>query len=374
MRGTIHQRGVRSLVRNTLKRLARKVTEHTAETGEHYLVRDAGEWEATGRAAAGGGVVTAFTALLKHAIGALPLAPGIAGLAYSLNYAASFVTMQFAHFTLASKQPAMTGAALADALGHRQDLDEQVELVAGITRAQVAATIGNVFATMPAAVGLVALGWLIAGVSLESRETAQATIDGLHPLRSLTLPYAVFTGVLLWLSSLVAGWAANWSAYRGLPEALARHRHLIATVGPARAAAMGDFVRRHLSGVAGYLALGVLLGFVPVLLSFAGLPLEVRHVTLQAASLALAAASLYADGALAWGALGWGAAGILVIAVCNIGVSFALALRTAMRARDLGRRERARLWAALRHAFRLAPTRFLWRPSAQATARTETRA
>jgi site-specific recombinase len=58
----------------------------------------------------------------------------------------------------------------------------------------------------------------------------------------------------------------------------------------------------------------------------------------------------------------WGAAGILVIAVCNIGVSFALALGTAMRARDLGRTERARLWAAIRHAFRASPRRFLWRP------------
>lgn len=120
----------------------------------------------------------------------------------------------------------------------------------------------------------------------------------------------------------------------------------------------------HLSGVVGYLVLGLLLGFVPVLLDkFVGIPIEVRHVTLQAASLALAAGSLYGTAAFHWGDVAWGGAGILAIAACNLGVSFALALRTAMRARDLGRPERARLWAAIRTAFAAHPRRFLWRPA-----------
>jgi site-specific recombinase len=366
IRGSIRQRGVRSLTRTTLKRLARKVTEHTAETGEHYVARDAAEWDATGRAAAGGGVVTAFTALVKYAIGAVPLAPGIAGLAYALNYSVSFVTMQLSGFTLASKQPAMTGAALAEALGDRQALAAQVELVAGIARSQVAATIGNVFATVPVAALLVVLWTLGAGTPLMDTAKASATVLELHPLRSLTLVYAVITGVLLWLASLAAGWAANWSAYRGLPEALASHPRLTAAIGPIRAEALGTFTSKHLSGIVGYVVLGFLLGFLPVLLTFGGLPIEVRHVTLQSASLGLAAASLYAQGLLSWREAAWGTGGILVTAVCNIGISFALAMRTAMRARDLGHAERSRLWAALRQAFRREPRRFLWRPAGRA--------
>jgi site-specific recombinase len=54
--------------------------------------------------------------------------------------------------------------------------------------------------------------------------------------------------------------------------------------------------------------------------------------------------------------------GIILIGTLNFSVSFALALRTAMRARDLGERERKRLWAALRAAFRKSPRRFLSRP------------
>jgi len=363
IRGAVRQRGVRSLARSSLKRLARKVTEHTAETGEHYQVRDAGEWEAAARSAAGGGVVTAFTALGKYVIGGLPLAPAIAGLAYSANYSASFIAMQLTHLTLASKQPAMTGAALAAAFEQRADFEAEVELVAGISRSQMAVTIGNVLTTAIVSVAIVALSRWALHAPLLAPDVAIHSVAAVHPLTSLTIPLAILTGVLLWLSSLAAGWAANWSAYRGLPEALAAHRGLRSALGPGGAARVGRLVALHLSGVVGYLALGFLLGFVPVVFAkFLGLPVEVRHVTLQAASLVQAAGSLYGTAAFHWGELAWGGLGILVIAVCNIGVSFALALRTAMRARDLGRAERSRLWAALRQAFRAEPRRFLWRP------------
>lgn len=365
LRGSFRQRGVRSLARNTMKRLALKVTEHTAETGEHYVARDLAEWDATGRSAAGGGVITAFTALLKYIIAAAPLAPLVQGLGAALNYSGSFIAMQFAHFTLASKQPAMTGAALANALGTREDAERQVELVAGITRSQVVATLGNVFATIPVAVlVVVAYRWLGDGTPLDA-EQAVHSVHSVHPFRSLTIPFAMLTGVFLWMASLAAGWAANWSAYRGLAEALRTHRGLRVALGASGAERAGRLVEQHLSGIVGYLALGMLLGFVPVMLDrFVGLPIEVRHVTLQAASLALAAGSLFGTEAFHWGDVVWGALGVVLIAGCNLGVSFALALRTAARARDLGPRDRQRLASELRAAFAAEPRRFLWRPRA----------
>ncbi|MEO8140375.1 MAG: hypothetical protein ABI742_12055 [Gemmatimonadota bacterium] len=363
VRGSYRQRGIRSLAHNTLKRLALKVTEHTAETGEHYLARDVNEWDATGRSAAGGGVLTAFTALIKYIVAAAPLAPLVSGVASALNYSASFIAMQFAHFTLASKQPAMTGAALASALGGRKDLDRQVDLVAAITRSQVAATIGNVFAAIPASIVIVLLYRWIGGGSALPINVSVHSVHSVHPFLSLTIPYAILTGVFLWLSSLAAGFAANWSAYRGLPEALATSRGLRGAIGPSGAARVGRMVTEHLSGIVGYVVLGVLLGFVPVLFTkFIGVPIEVRHVTLQAASLALAAGSLYGTPDFHWGEVAWGGVGILAIAACNLSVSFALALRTAMRARDLGRPERAQLWGAITAAFAADPRRFLWRP------------
>lgn len=366
VRGAIRQRGIRSLARTAVKRLARKVVEHTGETGDHYVVRNRAEWKATGRAAAGGGVLTAFTALGKYALGALPLAPLVAGLGLALNYAVSFVAMQLLHFTLASKQPAMTAAALAGSLERRDEVEGQVELVAGITRSQVMATIGNVLFTIPVALVLVLLWAWARGEPMLGLETAHHTVDANHPFRSFTLPFAALTGVFLWMSSLAAGWAANWSGYRGLPEALARHPGLRAVAGAERARAVGHFVDQNLSGIVGYIVLGLLLGFMPVAFHFAGLPIEVRHVTLQTASFTLAAASLYLNDPQAFhpSIIAWGITSILLIGALNFGVSFALALRTAMRARDLGREERARLWAAIRAAFRENPGRFLWQPPA----------
>ncbi|MEO8637026.1 MAG: hypothetical protein ABI587_17255 [Gemmatimonadales bacterium] len=364
IRGRIHQFGIRSLGRNALKRLARKVVEHTGESGDHYVVRTGADWRSVERSAALGGVLTAFTAVGKYVIGALPFAPMFAGLAYAFNYSGSFIAMQLLHLTLASKQPAMTAAALANALEHQGDVEEQVELVAGITRSQVIATLGNVFATIPVTLLLVGLWYALTGRAALTPETAEHTLRGMHPFLSWTIPFAVLTGVFLWISSLAAGWASNWSAYRGLPVAIAEHPRLHRTIGARRAAWWGTFVDRNLGGLVGYVVLGFLLGFIPVLFRFAGIGLEVRHVTLHAASMALSAGSLFVSGAgqLHWVEVGWGLLGIIVIGGLNFSVSFALALRTAMRARDLGERERARLWAALRAAFRKNPRRFLSRP------------
>ncbi|MFN7957621.1 MAG: hypothetical protein U0P46_04750 [Holophagaceae bacterium] len=367
VRGSASQHGLLSLVRTTVKRLARKVVEHTGETGEHYIARDRREWRAMGWSAAGGGLLTAGTALLKYGLSALPLAPLLMGLSLSLNYAGSFFLMQLLGFSLASKQPAMTAAALASALEADEDQTREIELVASITRTQVIATLGNVFAAIPAALGLSALWIWLSGHGPLSPGTALHSLHGTHPFHGWMLVYAGGTGVLLWLSSLAAGWAANWSAYRRLPEALAHSHRLRALLGAGRAAALGRFVHRHVSGFVGYSALGGLLVFVPMAFAFAGIHFEVRHVTLQSAALALASASLWAQGALSWVDALWGLLGIAFIGALNFTVSFALALWTALRARGLSGRASRRLWWSILKAFNREPGRFLSAPASSDT-------
>jgi len=365
IRGSIRQRGIRSLARTALKRLARQVVEHTGETGEHYLVSTRRDWEVIGLSASWGGVVAGLTAATKFAVTAVPLPPMLMGLAVSLNYGISFVAMQLLGFTLASRQPAMTAAALADALEHRDDTEHQVELVAGITRSQVVATLGNVLVALPVGLVVVALWYLVTGSAPVSLVTAAYAMKAVHPLLSLAVPFAAVTGVLLWLSSLSSGWAGNAIAYRGLSEAIARHRRMRLLLGAERAARIGQLVDRHLSAVLGYLVLGFLMGFVPVLFSLVGIPLTVPHVSLNSGAFAIGVGTLLGrPEPLPWNDIAWGLVGILLIGTMNIAVSFALALRTAIRARDLGRAERSRLWRAIRSAFRAQPSRFLWRTSA----------
>lgn len=357
------QHDLGALLRTTVKRLSRKVVEHTGETGEHYIARNRAEWWAMGRSAAGGGLLTAGTALVKFGLFALPLAPLVLGLGVSGNYAFSFIAMQLLGFSLASKQPAMTAAALARALEEDNGREAEIEAVAAITRTQVMATLGNVLVTIPTAVGLCLLWRWATGHAPLGPETALHGLEMNDPRHLGTWTFAAITGVILWLSSLAAGWTANWSAYRGLPEALAQNHRLKAWFGPAATAALARFVRRQLPGMAGYAALGLLLGFVPLVAAFAGIHLEVRHVTLQAASLGLAAASLFLQqGALPWGELAWGLLGIGLIGVLNFTVSFALALWTAIRARDLDGRASRRLWIEILRTFNRQPGRFLGAP------------
>ena len=357
----------RVLLRSTTRRLARKVVEPTGQTGEHYIARDRAEWWAMAWSAAGGGALTAATALFKYGLLALPLAPLVLGLSQTLNYTLSFCIMQLLGFSLASKQPAMTASALAKALESGDGQAREIDLVAAITRTQVIATLGNVCAAIPAAL-LVAGLWIWAtGRGPFGPETALHNLHGCDPFHGWTLAFAAVTGVLLWLSSLVSGWATNWSAYRRLPEALAHSHRIQALIGEHRAMALGRFVHRHISGFVGYLALGFLLVFVPMAFAFTGIHLEVRHVTLQAASLALAAGSLWPVGPLPWGDLAWGLLGLVLIGALNFAVSFTLALWTALRARDLNGLNRRRLWWGLLRAFNRQPGRFLRPPQASDT-------
>ncbi|MFN9066243.1 MAG: hypothetical protein ACK5V3_03375, partial [Bdellovibrionales bacterium] len=98
--------------------------------------------------------------------------------------------------------------------------------------------------------------------------------------------YAAFTGILLWISSLIAGWFDNWFAYHRLSQALSENRRRICILGAAKARYMASFLKRHMAGLTGSISLGVLLGLSPAWLQFCGINLDVRHVTLSSGALA----------------------------------------------------------------------------------------
>ena len=150
VRALAQQGSLRDVVATATGRLSRKIVEHTGDSGEDYVARDRVEWRAHFRRAAWGGAVVVITALLKFGILALPFAPLWLGVTLSLNYAGNFIFMQLNHYTLPSRQPSMTAAALAKALERPADYDAEIELVAGITRSQVAAVLGNLLVIIPA--------------------------------------------------------------------------------------------------------------------------------------------------------------------------------------------------------------------------------
>lgn len=364
-RGLVGGHSFRQLMSDNLRLLARKVIERAGRTGEHYVTSSRREyWRMLG-SAAGGGVLTCGTAVAKFFVKWGHFAPFLDGLFSSVVYAGSFLVMQLIGFTLATKQPSMTAAALAGTIRDRSSpghgrLDELVALIARIARSQFAAALGNVSAVIVTALAFDQVWQQIRGAPFLDAATSKATIASFDPLGSGTVFYAALTGVLLWMSSLCAGWFENWVVFRRLPEAIEHHRYG-KQVGRARMARMARFLEREAAGFGGSISLGFLLGMIPAFSKFFGLPLDVRHITLSTGSLTLSLSSVGIDGAGS-GAFISAIIGIAIIGLLNFGVSFALALIVALRARDVGSGERQSLFGAVLRRFLRRPFEFFYPP------------
>ena len=107
------RRSVRALITANSSMLAAKVAERSSESGAHYITRTRAQYFQMLRDAAGGGAVISLTTALKFAIAALGLTAFWGGFMDGLNYAASFVLIYLLHWTVATKQPAMTAPAMA---------------------------------------------------------------------------------------------------------------------------------------------------------------------------------------------------------------------------------------------------------------------
>ncbi|MFY0571526.1 site-specific recombinase [Archangium lansingense] len=357
-------RSVLAVVASNARLLARKVIERAGHSGEHDITTTRAEYHRLVHSAAGGGLITAFTAGLMLYATTLALAPFFYGLVLAGTYVGSFLLMQVTGSTLATQQPSKTAATLGSAIGQGGTagrLSHLVELIPRITRSQLATAVGNMCTVLPAAVGLsMAFAWWKGHPLLDTAQ-AHYVVDALHPWRSGTVFYAALTGVLLWLSSLVAGWLENWAVYRQIPEALAHHRVLRRTLGDAGAGKLASVFSHNIAALGGNVSIGVLLALLPVVGNFFGLPLDVRHVTLSFGQLCLAGYALGPTAVLRPDFLA-ALAGIGLTLAINFGVSFSLALGVALRARDVPRAEVLRLVRLMSVRFLRDPRAFLLPP------------
>ena len=360
----VHERrSLRTLFARHYALLARKVAERSAETGEHYITRDRDEYRSMLRSAAGGGAVIAGTTFLKFAVTALALPAFWAGFWAGANYAISFVLVQLMHWTVATKQPAMTAPAMAHklaALDQDKGVEDFVDEVAHLLRSQMAGIVGNLAVVAPLVLAVQLLAQALFGAPLVGRADAQYVLHALT-LLGPTVLFAAFTGVLLFLSSLIAGWAENWFVLHRLDAAIAWNPALIARLGQPRAQRWADWWREHISGLAANVSLGLMLGLVPVLAAFFGLPLEVRHVTLSTGQLAAAVGVLGLE-ALRSGAFWWCVAAIPLTGLLNVGVSFFLAFKLALRSRGVRIEDRSRLRSAIWQRLKREPRSFFLPP------------
>lgn len=339
---------VGSLMRSNFSLLARKVVDRSAQDGEHYVAYDRKNYLHMLWMAIGGGLVMSAAVYIKFFIFGLHMHPMVEGFFAGANYAMAFLLMHFLHFTLATKQPAMTAPMLAqklEGIGTPQGLDEFVRAVVALIRTQAAAIFGNLVAIFPVCLAIQLAAHYLFGINLITPEKARATIHSFSLLGATPL-YAAMTGVVLWSSSLLAGWADNWFVLHRLRDVLSYNRRLRFVLGERGAVRFANFSRHNVAGVAGNFTLGMMLGLLPSILTAFALPYEVRHVTVAAGSIGTAIGVL-GHASFETHEIWWSLAGTAMTAVLNVAVSFALAFQMALRARPMQRRARREINRAL---------------------------
>lgn len=328
---------LRPLVRKGTQLAAREIISHAGRTGEHYAAATRAQWWQILRSAAIGGVVIALMAMMKIEVVQWHLPPLIEGLLVSLNYGLGFVLIHLLGGTVATKQPAMTAARIAAALGDpaqrsaRVARENLVELSVQVMRGQWTAVLGNVGVALPLAA---LLAWLLLGplgLPLAGEAKAQSLLHQLDPLGS-TFLFAAIAGVCLFLSGVVAGYCDNLCVFHHLPRRLAHMPLLVRAAGRRRAGRIGAYVEHHFGALCGNFLFGLMLGGITLFGQLSGLPLDIRHVAFGSANLGVAGATLWGD--VPGTALLIGLIGVAGIGLVNLAVSFSLSLLLALRAQQ----------------------------------------
>jgi site-specific recombinase len=324
--------------RESMELMAVRVTENASRTGEHYITGNRSEYYALMRSAMGAGVIIAIMAMLKIVFAKQHLAPLTEAIVFSLNYGLGFILIHILHFTVATKQPAMTAAAIAATIDNASDtkskeMDNLVAMIANTMRSQLVAIFGNVVIVIPMAIFLAWTMLQYTGQHFVTPDKAHQLLASIDPVYSGSLIYAAVAGVCLFLSGLIAGYHDNLAVYNKIPQRLRAVKWLQKLLGIPRLERVANYIENNLGALAGNFYFGCLLGGMSGLGILLGLPIDIRHITFSSAFVGFASFSL--DFMLSWQAAAYAALGLALIGLINLAVSFGLALYVAMKSRKV---------------------------------------
>lgn len=330
---TAEKNSLKSLVKNSVGMLSRSITQNKSDHGEHYIAREKSAFMALFRSAAGAGVLIALMALNKIYIESLGFEPGFNTLLVSLNYGIGFMIIHMLHFTIASKQPAMTAANFAAEVERGENGRAAHKKLAGllidVNRSQWGAVWGNVVTAIIIASLIALSSYWIANQALLDTETVAYQLKAITPIGGMAIFYASIAGVWLFCSGIIAGYFDNRADYLELRTRLRYHPLIRSWVKDSWREKFGNYLHEHYGSLAGNFFFGVLLGITPYFGYLLDLPLDIRHVAFSAANLGYGAFSS-AIGVFEFLLY---LVFVLLIGFFNLWVSFALALIVALRAR-----------------------------------------
>jgi site-specific recombinase len=362
--GECNKNNVRQHWRENLELLALRVTENASRTGEHYITETRSEYFALMRSAMGAGLLIAFMAMLKIVTAEQHYAPLTEAILFSLNYGLGFVLIHILHFTVATKQPAMTAAAIAASIdgseGKSKEMENLVTIIAQTIRSQTIAIIGNISLAAPVAILLGGGFYLLFGEHFVSPDKAQKILDDIDPIHTGTLFYAGIAGVCLFLAGLIAGYHDNMSIYNKIPQRLRALGWLQKLLGEVRLEKVSRYLENNLGAIAGNFYFGCLLGGMAAIGVLLGLPVDVRHITLTSAFVGFSFVGLEFDITIKIAL--YAVFAILLIGTMNLLVSFGLALYVAMKSRKVSFVQWRRLAVALAKRLYRNPKEFFMPP------------
>lgn len=357
---------LRDFVSRNIEMIAYRITEHKRMTGEHYITSGRSEYYKMFLSAAGGGFIISFMVIIKLLTHHLALPPLWEAIAYSVNYATGFVVIQMLHFTVATKQPAMTAAYIAASLDSTEPGQDHYKrfasLIASVSRSQLVSFIGNLIVVFPLSLLWIYFIHLAGGAHFLQPTDSQKLMDDISPVKTLSALYAAFAGFYLFMAGLISGFGDNKVIVSKIGLRIMHHPWLARHIPPGRLMRLSSYLEHNIGGLMGNITVGFMLGMTGFFGYITGLPLEVRHVTLS-------------TGYFALGLFGTGfhvpimtvlscLAGIAIIGFFNFIASFWLAMFVAMRSRGLYLHNYPDLVKSVLRYFRHHPGEFFW-PSSE---------
>lgn len=355
---------LRTFIKESTQLISYEVTQHTAKTGEKYITQSKIEYFKMFNTALGGGFIVGILCIIKVLLSKLDASDFGYAFLYSMNYSIGFIAIYLLGFTLATKQPAMTAAALIRALQEgmkNEDSEEKHQVFAvffaRVFRSQFVAFVGNVIMAFP--ISLLGIYLIDLAFDYNIAETKWKTlVTDLSPIHSMAIFHAAIAGCFLFLSGIISGSVANRDKHYEIYQRIKEHPFLKRTFGKVKAEKFAKIYEMKWAGIISNFWFGIFMGTTASIGVFFGLNLDIRHITFASGNLAL---GLYGSNyTLDTWMIFWGVFGVGIIGLVNFIVSFSLSLGLAFRSRDIPFTELRSITVSIWQHFKRRPFSFFF--------------
>ncbi|UFK98213.1 site-specific recombinase [Kaistella faecalis] len=354
-----HKNNLVDLVSDSTTLMSHLITNHTAETGTHYITSSRRDYMSMFLKASGGGIIVGCLVVLKLFYGSLPGSDFSHAILYATNYAMGFIMIYLMSFTLATKQPAMTAATMAKVLSEGENTQKNyvdfAHLVSKVFRSQFIAFMGNVALAFPVALAII-YGLDVLFQQNFAAEKATKILQDHDPFHSKAIFHACIAGFFLFISGIISGNIGNSSVFYSIPKRIAKNPFLNYFLGKKAAENISDYYARNSAGIISNFWFGVFLGITGPVGLFLGLDLDIRHITFAAGNIAL---GFYGKGFVVDSYTVWiSVITVFLIGFFNFAVSFGLSMVLAFRSRKVNFGEVTEIYKEIFRYFMKNPLRF----------------